>query len=53
MSIVTLNKVTLLGHVADKEQILDDLQELGCLHLIPLAAQGDAGAQLGPFSRCA
>ena len=36
MSIKRLRKVTLLGFSADKRRVLDDLQTLGCLHMIPL-----------------
>ena len=33
MSIVALSKVTLYGPAAEKEAVLDGLQNLGCLHL--------------------
>jgi V/A-type H+-transporting ATPase subunit I len=36
MSIVTLNKVTVFGLGVDREAILEGLQRLGCMHLIPL-----------------
>jgi V/A-type H+-transporting ATPase subunit I len=36
VSIVSLVKITAYGHVEDKEQVLADLQDIGCLHLIPL-----------------
>ncbi|ESA33644.1 v-type atpase 116 kda subunit [Leptolyngbya sp. Heron Island J] len=36
MSIVPLNKVTLCGLSGDQEKVLEGLQRLGCLHLIPL-----------------
>lgn len=36
MSIVTLNKVTVFGMGVEREAILEGLQRLGCLHLIPL-----------------
>jgi V/A-type H+-transporting ATPase subunit I len=36
MSIVSLVKVTFYGHTDDRQQILSDLQNFGCLHLIPL-----------------
>jgi len=42
MSIVRLKKVTFLGHSDRKDEIIEDLQELGCLHLIPLTAEGEA-----------
>ncbi len=37
MSIQTLNKATLVGLTADKAAVLDRLQSLGLLHVIPLA----------------
>ncbi|MGB5694742.1 MAG: hypothetical protein WBM46_03735 [Polyangiales bacterium] len=37
MAIVPLSKLTLVGHHADKEQVLEDLQELGCLEIVSLA----------------
>ena len=36
MSIVPLNKVTVCGLSHDQETVLEGLQRLGCLHLIPL-----------------
>jgi V/A-type H+-transporting ATPase subunit I len=39
MSILQLNKATLIGLTENKPQILDALQVLGCLHIIPLAEQ--------------
>jgi V/A-type H+-transporting ATPase subunit I len=36
MSIVPLNKVTVFGLGVDKDCILEGLQKLGCMHLIPL-----------------
>lgn len=51
MSIVALRKVTLCGHVDDRRQILTDLQELGCLHLIALNPEKDAVGPSGPSSR--
>ncbi|MEO1002542.1 MAG: V-type ATPase 116kDa subunit family protein [Cyanobacteria bacterium J06638_7] len=46
MTIVPLSKVTVVGLSADKDDLIDGLQQLGCLHLIPLqeGRQGD-----GPF----
>ncbi|MFY8150007.1 MAG: V-type ATP synthase subunit I [Prochlorococcaceae cyanobacterium] len=35
MSIVPLVRVTLLGLTADRSSLLEGLQQLGCLHLIP------------------
>ncbi len=48
MSIVALDKVTLVGHLRDKEAVLAGLQDLGCLHLIPLTAEGEAAEETGP-----
>jgi V/A-type H+-transporting ATPase subunit I len=48
MSVVGLYKVTLAGHLDDKEDVLTGLQELGCLHLIPLTPEGEAAADTGP-----
>ena len=48
MSIVALDKVTLVGHLGDKEEVLADLQDLGCLHLIPLTPRGEAADDTGP-----
>lgn len=36
MSIVPLSKVTLCGLIAEKPQVLTELQRLGCLHLVSL-----------------
>jgi V/A-type H+-transporting ATPase subunit I len=36
MSIVTLNKASLIGLTIDKAQVLDQLQALGLMHIIPL-----------------
>lgn len=38
MSIVKLKKITLYGCSNEKFEILDDLQNLGCLHITPLGA---------------
>lgn len=51
MSIVKLVKVTLIGHALDKEAVVEDLQELGCVHLIPLATGEDVRGQLGPSTQ--
>ena len=37
MAIVPLSKLTMVGHQAEKEQVLEDLQELGCLEIVSLA----------------
>ena len=48
MSITALVKVTVLGHTENKQEILADLQEIGCLHLIPLTTQGEHVQEQGP-----
>jgi len=37
VAIVPLSKVTLVGHQGEKERVLEDLQELGCLEIVSLA----------------
>lgn len=44
MTIIPLAKVTVLGLSADREALLDGLQSLGCLHLIPLPSDADASS---------
>lgn len=51
MTIVRLKKVTLIGHGDDKAKVVDDLQRLGCLHIIPLTADGDVAEHRGAASR--
>lgn len=48
MSIVALDKVTLVGHRDNKEEVLAQLQAFGCMHLIPLTPEGRARADSGP-----
>ncbi|MEZ5504010.1 MAG: hypothetical protein R3E50_15640 [Halioglobus sp.] len=48
MSIATLDKVTLVGHRENKGEVLAGLQNLGCLHLIPLSPEGRATGASGP-----
>ncbi len=36
MSITKLAKVTIYGHVSKKDKTLTDLQNIGCLHILPL-----------------
>ena len=36
--IISLVKLTLIGLSRDKEQVLSELQEVGCLHVVPLRA---------------
>ncbi len=51
MTIVALEKATFCGHVDDRRQILTDLQELGCLHLIAINREKDFAGSAGPSSR--
>jgi vacuolar-type H+-ATPase subunit I/STV1 len=37
MSIVRLKKMTICGLIGEKNLLLEDLQKLGCMHLMPLA----------------
>jgi V/A-type H+-transporting ATPase subunit I len=49
VTIVALKNVTVLGHAEDKDQVIEDLQSFGCLHLIPLSDEGEpAGEGEGP-----
>ena len=48
MSIVGLDKVTIIGHRDNKDSVFEGLQALGCLHLIPLTAEGQASPSSGP-----
>lgn len=48
MSIVKLNKVTFYGLAKQRDEVLDGLQRLGCLHLIDLP--GRSGTQ--PVDHC-
>ena len=48
MSIVELAKVTVLGLAARKAETIAELQELGCMHLIPLDDAGLAQPAAGP-----
>jgi len=48
VTIVPLARVTLLGLLTEKERVLGELQELGCLHLVPLAPGDDAAIAEGP-----
>jgi V/A-type H+/Na+-transporting ATPase subunit I len=51
VSIVSLFKVTLYGHMNDKASILEDLQEMGCLHIIPLQPEKRRPGGGGPTSQ--
>lgn len=46
--IVPLVKVTAYGLAKDKERVLADLQEIGCLHLIPLQPEEEGLKEGGP-----
>ena len=48
MSIVALEKLTIVGHQRNKDEVLAGLQALGCLHLIPLTPEGRAAGSVGP-----
>jgi V/A-type H+/Na+-transporting ATPase subunit I len=48
MTIATLDKVTLVGHRHNKDEVLAGLQDLGCLHLIPLTLEGKVAGDVGP-----
>ena len=50
MSIVKLKKITAYGHTDNKENILKEFQDMGCLHLIPLNIQDDLLHNVGPTS---
>ena len=45
MSIVPLKKVSIVGLAAEKRAVLDALQRLGCMHLLPLADMPDTPGQ--------
>ncbi|MCP9888917.1 V-type ATP synthase subunit I [Cyanobium sp. ATX 6A2] len=50
MTIVPLSKVTVIGLTADKHDLVEGLQQLGCVHLIPLHnPQQDSGEGAEPF----
>ena len=48
MSIVPLAKVSFYGLLEQKEQVLADLQEIGCMHLVPLQQNSDISEDSGP-----
>ncbi|MFA5923033.1 MAG: V-type ATPase 116kDa subunit family protein [Methylococcaceae bacterium] len=47
MSIVQLDKVTFVGLTEDRERLLQDLQELGCLHIEPFVAESESQNAVG------
>jgi len=50
VSIVAVSRITLYGYKADKSAILEDLQQMGCLHIISLQPQRGPSAK-GPSSQ--
>ncbi|MBE9171927.1 V-type ATP synthase subunit I [Cyanobium sp. LEGE 06143] len=48
MSIVPLARVTVVGLSADKDRLIDGLQRLGCLHLIPLESPAEQDTFVTP-----
>jgi V/A-type H+-transporting ATPase subunit I len=48
VTIVAMRKVTLCAPVRDKEAVIEDLQRLGCVHLVPLAPLPKAPETLPP-----
>ncbi|MGN7610494.1 V-type ATP synthase subunit I [Magnetococcales bacterium HHB-1] len=48
MSITSLFKVTLCGQNQKRDAVLDGLQEMGCLHLIPLSGSNRAKRESPP-----
>lgn len=51
MSIVPLERVTFAGLTADKDHLLDDLHQLGCLELIPLRSDAREPMNGGPSTQ--
>ncbi|MFZ2172285.1 MAG: ATPase [Methylococcaceae bacterium] len=48
MSIVKMHKVTFIGMADDRDRLLTDLQEMGCVQIIPLASGRAALAVTAP-----
>jgi len=48
VSIVAMRRVTLCGPDREKEGVIEDLQRLGCVHLVPLAPPPKAPETLPP-----
>ena len=46
MSIAAMKKVALIGAARDKGRALEELQDLGCMHLVPLAPEKTASDEL-------
>jgi V/A-type H+-transporting ATPase subunit I len=51
MSIVPLERVTLIGLIRDKERLLDDLHQFGALEIIPLSGGENSAARGGPSNQ--
>ena len=53
MSILPLIRVTIYGLLREKEKVLSDMQEMGCLHLIPGKTSGESstGPAVSPDAR--
>ena len=47
MTIARLSKVTVMGQLSQKEAMLSQLQELGCMHLIPLSSEASSQSAHG------
>ena len=45
--IVPLSKLTIFGTCDQQQSVLDQLQQLGCVHLVPLREKQAAGKELG------
>lgn len=51
MAIIPLSKLTLVGHLSDKERVLEDLQGLGCLEIASLVPDAAPVAETSKQSR--
>lgn len=51
MAIVPLSKLTFVGHLSDKERVLEDLQGLGCLEITSLVPDAAPEAETSKQSR--
>ncbi len=47
MAIVPLSKLTIFGTTDQQQLVLDQLQQLGCVHLVPLREAGESTSGLG------
>ena len=48
MAIEKLSKVTFYGYLQNKNKVLTGLQEMGCLHILPLRRKEELRAVAGP-----